>query len=85
MEEFTMSKPIRVLIADDHRLMLDGLAQALNSIPDIEVVGTVVDGTMLEDAVKRYSPTVLLVDVEMPGRSGLSANPRSPTSHRPSS
>ncbi|HSJ70331.1 MAG TPA: response regulator transcription factor [Acidimicrobiia bacterium] len=68
-----MSKPIRVLIADDHRLMLDGLAQALNSIPDIEVVGTVVDGTLLEDAVTRYSPTVLLVDVEMPGRSGLSA------------
>jgi DNA-binding NarL/FixJ family response regulator len=73
MEELTMSKPIRVLIADDHRLMLDGLAQALNSIPDIEVVGTVVDGTLLEDAVTRYSPTVLLVDVEMPGRSGLSA------------
>jgi DNA-binding NarL/FixJ family response regulator len=68
-----MSTPIRVLIADDHRLMLDGLAQALNSIPDIDVVGTVVDGAMLEDAIARYSPTVLLVDVEMPGRSGLSA------------
>lgn len=64
---------IRVVIADDHRLMLDGLAQGLAAIPDIDVVGTVESGTDLADAVRRYRPDVLLVDVEMPGQSGLSA------------
>ena len=64
---------IRVVIADDHRLMLDGLAQGLDAMPDIEVVGTVVSGSDLGTAVAQRRPSVLLVDVEMPGQSGLSA------------
>ena len=64
---------IRVVIADDHRLMLDGLAQGLDALPDIEVVGTVESGADLAQAVATRSPSVLLVDVEMPGQSGLSA------------
>jgi DNA-binding NarL/FixJ family response regulator len=72
MEGDTMSR-IRVIIADDHRLMLDGLVQGLTAIPDIDVVGTVESGEELADAVQRFEPDVLLVDVEMPGRSGLSA------------
>lgn len=64
---------IRVVIADDHRLMLDGLAQGLDAMPDITVVGTVVSGTDLARAVEERAPSVLLVDVEMPGQSGLSA------------
>lgn len=64
---------IRVVIADDHRLMLDGLAQGLDAMPDIEVVGTVVSGTDLAQTVESRKPSVLLVDVEMPGQSGLSA------------
>jgi DNA-binding NarL/FixJ family response regulator len=65
--------PIRVVIADDHQLMLDGLRTALDSLPDIEVVGTVTDGSMLSDSVAGLSPDVLLVDVEMPGVSGIAA------------
>jgi len=68
-----MTTPIRVVIADDHQLMLDGLKQGLDSLPDIHVVGTAVDGTALGDVVVRTGPDVLLVDVEMPGMSGLSA------------
>jgi len=64
---------IRIVIADDHRLMLDGLKQGLDSLPDIAVVGTAVDGTTLKDLVTATTPDVLLVDVEMPGMSGLSA------------
>jgi DNA-binding NarL/FixJ family response regulator len=64
---------IRVVIADDHRLMLDGLAQGLDAMPDIEVVGTVESGAELAEAVAVRNPSVLLVDVEMPGQSGLSA------------
>ncbi len=68
-----MTAAIRIVIADDHRLMLDGLKQGLDSLPDITVVGTAVDGTALESLVSSTRPDVLLVDVEMPGMSGLSA------------
>jgi DNA-binding NarL/FixJ family response regulator len=73
MEGRAQMNPIRVVIADDHQLMLDGLRTALDSLPDIEVVGTVTDGSMLSDSVAGLSPDVLLVDVEMPGVSGIAA------------
>ncbi len=68
-----MNTSIRIVIADDHRLMLDGLKQGLDSLPDITVVGTAVDGTALKGLVETSTPDVLLVDVEMPEMSGLSA------------
>ncbi len=64
---------IDILIADDHRLMLESLAEALDSIPDIRVVGTAIDGSELPDAVRRHRPHVLLVDIEMPQVSGIAA------------
>jgi len=73
MEEYPMSNVIKVLIADDHHILLDGLTQALDSLPDIKVITTVDDGAQIQDAIATYQPDVLLVDVEMPGTSGLSA------------
>jgi two-component system, NarL family, response regulator DegU len=64
---------IDILIADDHRLMLESLAEALDSIPDIRVVGTATDGSELPEAVRRHRPQVLLVDIEMPQVSGIAA------------
>jgi two-component system response regulator DegU len=68
-----MSTDIKVVIADDHQMLLDGLSQALDSIPDIRVVAGVTDGSEIAAAIETYEPDVLLVDVEMPGTSGLSA------------
>ncbi len=64
---------IRVAIADDHRLLLEGLAQALDSVPDINVVGTAIDGDSLIADLDDLSPDVVLVDLEMPGSDGFSA------------
>jgi two-component system, NarL family, response regulator DegU len=68
-----VSNTITVVIADDHQILLDGLTQALDSLPDIHVIATVDDGSELAAAVATYHPDVLLVDVEMPGTSGISA------------
>ena len=61
---------IAVAIADDHLLLLDGLRQALDGLPDIEVVGTAGDGAQLLDLLADVRPDVLLLDVEMPELSG---------------
>ncbi len=64
---------IDVLIADDHTLMLESLAEALDSIPDIRVVATAANGAELIEQTRRYQPKVLLVDIEMPQVSGIAA------------
>jgi DNA-binding NarL/FixJ family response regulator len=64
---------IRVAIADDHRLLLEGLAEALSAVPDIEVVGTAGDGESLLRLMEAARPEVMLVDLEMPVLGGLEA------------
>ena len=62
---------IRVALADDHRLFLDGLAEGLEAVPDLTVVATAGDGASLLDELRGSDPDVLLVDLEMPGLDGL--------------
>ena len=64
---------IRIIIADDHRLLLEGLAQALDGIPDLTVVATANDGTELIEAVEAHQPDVVLLDIEMPKLTGIQA------------
>jgi DNA-binding NarL/FixJ family response regulator len=64
---------INILIADDHRLLLEGLSQALDGLPDINVVGTAANGAELVAAAGKASPDVVLVDLEMPGSGGIAA------------
>jgi DNA-binding NarL/FixJ family response regulator len=64
---------IRIIIADDHRLLLEGLSQALDSIPDLTVVATAADGEELLRAVAAHAPDVVLLDIEMPNLSGIQA------------
>ena len=68
-----MSQPIRVVIADDHVLVLDGMRQALDALPDIQVVAVATTGNELIAVLDRIDPDVLLVDIEMPDRTGLAA------------
>jgi DNA-binding NarL/FixJ family response regulator len=59
----------RVLIADDHPGVLATLCRVLNL--ECDVVGTVGDGAALLDSVAQLAPDVVLVDLNMPGLSGL--------------
>lgn len=62
---------IRVLLADDHSLIRAGVARLLASLPGIEVVGEVGDGQAALDMVAQLMPDLVILDVNMPGLSGL--------------
>lgn len=65
-------KPLRLVLADDHALVLEGLRALIASQPDMRVVATASDGERLLDAVKRFSPDVVVVDFKMPYLDGPS-------------
>jgi two-component system response regulator NreC len=64
---------IRVLVVDDHTLFRQGIVGLLDSQPDIEVVGQAGEAQGAMEAAVRLSPDILLMDVTMPGTSGLDA------------
>ncbi|WP_310739249.1 response regulator transcription factor [Microbispora sp. H10830] len=64
---------IRVLIADDHTLVRDGLAMMLAEQPDLEVVGEAADGAEAISAARELEPHVVLMDVRMPKVDGIAA------------
>jgi len=66
-------RKIRVVLADDHHLVRKGFRALLSQEPDIEVVGEAVDGREAMRTVERVHPDVLVMDLEMPGMSGLEA------------
>jgi DNA-binding NarL/FixJ family response regulator len=61
---------IRVVIADDHRVVRDGLCYLLGQEPDVEVAGEAGDGRQTLDVVAATRPDVLLLDLYMPGLDG---------------
>lgn len=66
-----MSESIRVVIADDHPIVLDGLEQLFSLEPDLEVVARCQNGDAALEAVREHDPEVLVLDLRMPQRGGL--------------
>lgn len=64
---------IRVLIVDDHPMVAEGIQSLLESYDDITVVATLGNGQEAVDRVNELSPDVILMDLNMPGLSGLNA------------
>jgi DNA-binding NarL/FixJ family response regulator len=59
----------KVLLVDDHKIVCEGLVRLLSDRCDI--VGTLSDGWLVADAVSQFEPDVLVLDMSMPGLSGL--------------
>jgi DNA-binding NarL/FixJ family response regulator len=63
--------PLKIVIADDHRLTLDGVRGVLDGEPDIEVVGEAYSGEEVLPLVRATKPDVVLLDLRMPKVDGL--------------
>lgn len=68
-----MKKPIRVLIADDHAIVRQGLRQILSDTPDLTVSGEAENGVQAVQMVRAGDWDVVLMDVSMPDRNGIDA------------
>jgi DNA-binding NarL/FixJ family response regulator len=69
----TRTKSARVLIADDHYLVRDGLHRMLSRTPDLEVIGDASNGREAVELCRHLSPDLVLMDVRMPKMDGLEA------------
>lgn len=61
---------VKIVLADDHALVLEGLRALLTAEPDLRVVATATDGERLLDAVRRFRPDVAVMDWQMPYMDG---------------
>lgn len=65
------AEKIRIILADDHQLVLEGLRSLIEAEPDMEVLAAVKDGGSCLDAVQRHRPDVVVLDLEMGPMGGL--------------
>ena len=64
-------RDVRVLIADDHPVYRDGVARAISERPGLELVGVASDGRAAIAAIRDLAPDVAVVNIKMPGLSGI--------------
>ncbi len=67
------NKKIRILLTDDHKLIREGIASMLSQTDDIEVVGSVGSGEEAINECREKTPDVVLMDIMMPGMTGIEA------------
>lgn len=66
-----MSDKIRIHLADDHQVLLDGLSRLIQTVSEYEVVGTSLDGLNLYDSVSHDKSDILVLDISMPMKDGI--------------
>ncbi len=68
-----MTQPIRILIADDHAIVREGLRALIETEPGMDLVGEASDGVEAVQMARRLKPEVILLDLLMPRKDGLAA------------
>ncbi len=71
-----MQRPIRILLADDHTIVRQGLAHLLQAQPDLEVVGEASNGRMALEKALELRPDIIILDIAMPLLNGIEAAKR---------
>ncbi|MEE9567387.1 MAG: response regulator transcription factor, partial [Desulfobacteria bacterium] len=61
----------KILIADDHGVVIDGIKQALSEHPEFEVVGEVSNGNEALEQAEALKPDIVIMDISMPGLNGI--------------
>lgn len=67
------NEPVKVFLADDHPLLRTGLRMSLSQHADIDFIGEANDGFKAVEEIKKNPPDVALIDVDMPGLTGMAA------------
>lgn len=62
---------IRIAIADDHALVINGLQKIFSTSPHMEIIGTYMNGDQLLSGLQQQLPDILLLDIQMPGKDGI--------------
>jgi len=68
-----MANPLRILVADDHGTVRQGLKLLIDSQPDMRVVGEAADGDAVVQQAEALKPDIIVMDISMPGMNGLMA------------
>jgi DNA-binding NarL/FixJ family response regulator len=66
-----MTQKIRIHLADDHQVLIDGLTNLLQTVDNFEVVGNSLDGTSVYDDVISNNADILVLDISMPKKDGI--------------
>jgi len=69
----TMKKPYRLIIAEDHTILREGLKALIGSDPELEIIGEAIDGRDAVSCVEELAPDLVLMDLSMPKMHGLEA------------
>jgi DNA-binding NarL/FixJ family response regulator len=68
-----MTTPVRIVVADDHPIVRDGLRALVEASPGIELIGEATNGEEVVELARKVRPDVVLMDLAMPGRNGIEA------------
>lgn len=71
-----MGSPVRILLADDHTIVRQGLARLLEEQKDLKVVGTATNGQVAVDKALELEPDIIIMDIAMPRMNGIEAAKR---------
>lgn len=69
-------KPCRIILADDHTLVCQGIRKILEANPGLEVIGEAADGQEALELLEKLRPDVIILDIQMPRLSGMEAAAR---------